>query len=708
MASLTPDLQTLLSYGVKIFPASRRTKSPLIGGWQDNATDDVGAITRWAQQYPGCAWGVACGPSGMHVIDIDGADGELSVLSLDLPRTLEVETQSGNRHLYYMGVTASRNRVLPGVDIKSHGGLVIAAGSPGYRIIDCIDPVLAPIWSVDLAGSPAHKTRQPVVLHEDDSGDVDRARRWLTEDAPASVEGDGGNDNAFKVACRVRDFGVSSGRCLDLMLGEWNDRCAPPWGLDELGRVVDNAYLYSRGDQGEASIQEDFSDPPSADDMEAIREQEPPSLLDRLNACHAKMAFAGKIVVWAEEINGDGTREYKPYPTQEFDKLYEHRNVQVESAGGDVKTVPVGRWWRTHPKHMRCNRIVLDPTLPSGPTGYDGPFNLWRGWRVRPEAGDWSDYKRLILEALCAGDRAHAEYTMDWIAFLLQRPTELHKVALVFRGEKGTGKSTLGLALKIALGGHSAKADTAKAIVGRFNWHLRDKVFLLAEEVRWMQDREGEGTLKSLITDPERSYEAKGLNIVDGANHVSLMITTNDDWAVPASADERRFVVFDVDPCLRSNKALWERLYNRGTLRRAPIAALMHAMMERDITQFDPAAHAPKTQALAEQAMESMDYMDRWWLDRLSNGQAPGISEADWSTTELVLPTAEVYDDFAASIPRGRHIPSNIALGRRLRKYGVYRSRRRASDGLLWRYVVPPLPKARAKLTEVYNADIKW
>jgi hypothetical protein len=708
MASIKPDTQYLLSCGAKIFPASARTKSPLIRGWQDVATDDPAIIAGWAREYRGCAWGVACGPSGLHVVDIDGAHGELSVLDKDLPPTLEVQTQSGNRHLYYIGATASRNRALPGVDIKSAGGLVIAAGSIGYRIINRVTPVAAPSWSVDLVGAPSAKTRSSVVLHEDNAEDIERARRWLAESAAPSIEGEGGNDNAYRVACRVRDFGVSPGRCLDMMMGAWNDKCEPPWDFGELGKIVDNAYQYSLGPQGEASLQEDFGAQPPDDTVAALKETEPPPLLDRLNARHAKMAFGGKIIIWVAEVNGDGTREFKPYPTQEFDKLYEHRNVQIESAGGEVKTVPVGRWWRTHPKHMRCSRIVLDPTLPSGPTGQDGPFNLWRGWKVQPKAGDWSDYNRLITEALCAGDKAHADYVMDWIAFLFQKPTELHKVALVFRGEKGTGKSTLGLALKIALGGHSAKADTAKAIVGGFNWHLRDKVFLLAEEVRWMQDREGEGTLKSLITDPERSYEAKGLNIVNGSNHVSLMITTNDDWAVPASADERRFAVFDVAPCLRADKALWNRLYERGTLRQAPIAALMHAMMDRDITGFDPAAHAPKTQALVEQAMESMDYIDRWWLDRLSNGQAPGISEDSWSSTDLFLSATEVYDDFAASLPRGRHIPSNIALGRRLHKYGVSRARRRGDNGLVWGYGIPILHTAREIFAGVYNADIRW
>lgn len=710
MANSKDDLKTVLHFGAKLFPVKVKTKLPIIKGWQEKATSDIKQLRAWEKEFPGCGWGIACGPSGLHVIDIDGADGELSVLGRELPPTLEVETQSKNRHLYYMGSTGSKIRPIPGLDIKSVGGYVVAPGSTGYKIVKNYPLVEAPAWSLELAGKPNRKERDTVILSEDDPGDVDRARRWLDNSAAASVEGEGGNDNAFKVACRVKDFGVSDGMCLELMLGEWNDRCEPPWDFAELAQIVENAYQYAVGDQGELSVVEDFDDLPPEKELEILREKEDrPPLIDRMNTRHAKMPFGGKMVIWVEETNSDGTTDYKPYSTQEFDKLYEHRSIPVQGANGDVKLVQLGKWWRLHKKHMRCNRIVLDPTLPPGPTEMKGPFNLWRGWKINPQKGDWSDYRILITEALCAGDKDHASYVLNWIALLLQKPTVLHKIALVFRGKKGTGKSTLGLALKMILGGHAAKADTAKAIVGRFNWHLRDKVFLLAEEIRWMQDRGGEGVLKSLITDPERSYEAKGLNMVDGANHISMVITTNDDWAVPVSADERRFVVFDVADCLITDRALWNRLYGAdGTLRLGPIAAFMHAMLKRDLSEFDPIRHAPKTEALAEQAFESMDYIDRWWFDRLSTGQPPGVSEDGWFDKELLIPIPDVYEDFMMTIPRGRHTPSKLTVGRRLAVYGVSRKRVRGENGLHYVWDIPILEEARDLFEKVFGKKLDW
>lgn len=718
------DLQLLLGLGAKFFPADARTKKPIITGWQEEATGDTETLKRWARKFPGCAWGVACGPSGFHVIDVDGAHGELSILGRDLPPTLEVRTQSGNRHLYYRGSTASRNArpddEIKKVDFKSVGGLVIAPGSLGYEVTERRPIADAPAWSVEHCGRPGRRERDGGVLSEDEPADVERARRWLDSTASPSVEGRGGNDNAFRVACRVKDFGASEATCLDLMLGGWNGRCEPPWDADELAGVVANAYQYAWGDQGGLSADEDFGGdgddgPPSEEYIEELRRKEGgpgerPSLLERMNARHSKTFYGQKVLVWTEQIGENGRREFVLCSTQEFDKIYEHRSVPV----GD-KQVPLGRWWRTHKGHMRSRGFHMRPDLPSGPQGMDEPFNIWSGWGIEPAPGDWSAYGRLIRDGLCAGDGGHAEYVLDWIALLLQRPTELHKVALVFRGAKGSGKSTLGLALKMALGNHAAKADSADAVTGNFNWHLKDKVFLLAEEVKWMQGRGGEGTLKSLITDPERTYESKGINAVQGFNYVSMMITSNEDWVVPASlGDERRFAVFNVSKGLIGDSKLWERLYvgYSGSLRPGPIAAMMYELLRRDLTMFDPIRQAPRTDALAQQAIESMGYVEQWWYDRLSEGEPPGVmgEPGGWRGGGVQVPTQEAYRDFRDTIPRGRHVPSRDAVGRRLAELGIRKVRSsKAVDGQRpYMWVLPPLEEARRRFTETLGMDVEW
>lgn len=729
------DLHFLLGLGAKFFPVDTKTKKPLISGWQEEATGDTGVLAGWARKFPKCGWGVACGPTGWHVIDVDGAHGELSVLGRELPPTLEVRTQSGNRHLIYRGRSASRNArpddEIRKVDFKSVGGYVVAAGSPGYEITEMREPADAPEWSVEYAGRPGRRERSDAVLSEDEPADVERARRWLGSTAEASIEGRGGNDNAFRTACRVKDFGVSEGMCLELMLGAWNERCEPPWDFEELAAVVENAYQYAWGDQGGLSADEDFGGDddglPTEEQIEEIRTKErgsrekgggnrPPvedkkELLKWMNARHSKTLYGGKSLVWTKQFGENGRSEFTLVTLEELAKLYENRFVPTED-----KAVPLGMWWRKHPALMWSKGFAMRPDLPPGSQGMGKEFNIWNGWGIEPRPGDWTPYRRLVTEALCAGDEQHAGYVFDWIALLLQRPSVLHKVALVFRGSKGSGKSTLGLALKMALGNHASKADSADAVTGQFNWHLKDKVFLLAEEVKWMKGKGGEGTLKSLITDPERGYEAKGINAVQGFNYVSMMITSNEDWVVPASlGDERRFAVFNVSRCLVRDLEFWEGIYDdsagSGVPRTEPIAAMMHDLLRRDIGDFDPIRHAPRTEALAQQALESMDFKDQWWYERLSEGQPPGVMGDfdDWGKGVVEVPTQEAYRDFKDSVQRG-HKCSKDSLGKRLVDFGVRKRRMtREVDGkrpYVW--VLPPLEEAREIFAKVLGADIEW
>jgi len=73
---------------------------------------------------------------------------------------------------------------------------------------------------------------------------VDRAVSYLTGPAPLAVEGDGGDQTTYRVACALKDFGLSEFMVWDLLAEHWNDRCSPPWDAEELERKVRNAFAY--------------------------------------------------------------------------------------------------------------------------------------------------------------------------------------------------------------------------------------------------------------------------------------------------------------------------------------------------------------------------------------------------------------------------------------------------------------------------------
>ena len=132
-------------------------------GWEARATTDPGRIVRaWDQRPFGI--GIACGPAGLLVIDLDVPDhasvtGPEALARLEhdhgekLPGTWTVGTPSGGRHLYYLaprgrqlGNTASR--VGPHIDTRAAGGYVVAPptriSAGEYWIVDDHPPVALP------------------------------------------------------------------------------------------------------------------------------------------------------------------------------------------------------------------------------------------------------------------------------------------------------------------------------------------------------------------------------------------------------------------------------------------------------------------------------------------------------------------------------------------------------------------------------------
>jgi hypothetical protein len=102
------------------------------------------------------------------------------------------------------------------------------------------------------------ETREPVVTLDQDYN-VQQAIAWLWNAAEVAEENNGGDSATSRVACGVRDFGISEAKCLDLMGEHWNDlKAVPPWDPDDLETKVRNAYRSASGVWGGASALAEF------------------------------------------------------------------------------------------------------------------------------------------------------------------------------------------------------------------------------------------------------------------------------------------------------------------------------------------------------------------------------------------------------------------------------------------------------------------
>lgn len=290
--------------GFWVFPLRARGKRPIHkrdeekgeAGWQELATRDPQQIFQWFSSTP---WNVGAFTSRFRdeaavlCVDIDNKNGKLGdeeVMRLQeengwrLPPTLEQRTPSGGRHLIYwctQPVRQSASKIAAGIDIRSRGGLFVVAGSQvlsGTYKSNWAPVAQAPDWLITACGVAKEVQTTEIDLS---MVDQDRAVRRATEylrTAAASMEGAGGDDLAYRTACKVKDMGVPPDECLALMLENWNERCEPPWDTEDLEVKVRNAYRHGQNTPGSGAIERQF--PPI--EKTADQERLPGELVRRL------------------------------------------------------------------------------------------------------------------------------------------------------------------------------------------------------------------------------------------------------------------------------------------------------------------------------------------------------------------------------------------------------------------------------------------
>lgn len=274
MPTLPPPLA-----GSKIFPCLPFDKLPALSyGWQNRATNDNGQILDWERSMANLNWGVACGPSGLFVIDIDPAgipawekiQDAVPGLRDAVARAFTVRTPRGGYHYYFRGqgpTTASA--IAPGIDTRGGYvdertgklksiGYVVAPGSTtkaGAKTVDGeysyvsgeIFDMPAPVLQI----VPEKKKGTTLGLEKPVTPDNPRNVAWALDllrsyvaEGRVSVEGNGGNNTGFQVAASILDKGISAATAYELLDEHWNPHCVPPWEDWELETLVTNALKH--------------------------------------------------------------------------------------------------------------------------------------------------------------------------------------------------------------------------------------------------------------------------------------------------------------------------------------------------------------------------------------------------------------------------------------------------------------------------------
>jgi hypothetical protein len=321
--------------------------------------------------------------------------------------------------------------------------------------------------------------------------------------------------------------------------------------------------------------------------------------------------------------------------------LYNHRHYAVgRSARGKEIWRDLGSAWIEHPARRTYAEIAL---IPSGPTP-PGVFNLWRGFGCEPATGDWRLIRAHLLEVVCDGHEANFDWLVRWLAHTVQHPDKQAEVAVVLRGDEGIGKGLIGMLMKRIFRDHFVHVFQARHFTGNFNSHLADALFLFVDEAFWAGDKAAEGVLKGLITERTLMIEPKGLNPFAVPNRLKILISSNNEWVVPASSGARRFFVQNVSPKHKGDVPYFTAL--NAAIEGDEARAFLGYLLALDLSAFDH-RNPPHTKALNEQKLFTADSLVQFWLDCLVTGEIVGSGIEGWPANIVTQVLHAAYVDHA-------------------------------------------------------------
>jgi hypothetical protein len=169
--SITEAAAQAAACGWRVFPCRPGDKRPAVSDWEHRACADPARVEQaFRGRWAGCNYGVACGPSGLVVVDLDrdeAKDGRAEFVALckargleQPPQVLMIRTPRGGVHLYFAALPGreirnSASRIGPGIDVRGRGGYVVGPGSVidgrPYAVIASLPVLPLPGWLADLA-----------------------------------------------------------------------------------------------------------------------------------------------------------------------------------------------------------------------------------------------------------------------------------------------------------------------------------------------------------------------------------------------------------------------------------------------------------------------------------------------------------------------------------------------------------------------------
>ena len=418
--------------------------------------------------------------------------------------------------------------------------------------------------------------------------------------------------------------------------------------LDDLGPMVNAKSLKEETDEDSTEEQSEFEDfgeeegsewasdpfadllgdpagskpnkkaPSEGDDDDDVKI---PKRLAEMNTRHAFLRQNGSSHIMDFDPKDDTLLGFGS--TSDFHALY--KNDLIKKGNGKVQ---LSEAWISS-VHRRIIR-----GFESNPPGYNNPHK-----NVDPEihnisANVWSVVGKPdascelflwhVKHILCKGNEDNYDYLIKWFAHMVQKPNEKPGVAVVVTGEKGVGKDTPFEYFGKLCKNHYNTIGDGTQLYSKFNKIFQNSLLIHMQEGSWGGDVKQGGKLKFKITSTKETCEPKGVDSYVVDSFMRLFISSNDEWVVPATRNDRRYFVLEASTRKMQDIAHFRAL--RNEMNGDGPGALIHYLSEMDLTGFDVFV-APDTDSLVKQQLEGLRYQELFLYQVLDNGEIPDTQE---------------------------------------------------------------------------------
>ena len=216
-------------------------------------------------------------------------------------------------------------------------------------------------------------------------------------------------------------------------------------------------------------------------------------------------------------------------------------------------------------------------------------------------------------------------YIKNWLAHLLQKPMELPGVAIIFNGQKGVGKDTIGDFLgEYVIGNkHYQNYSNQLQYFDKHDESKAHKFLVKVEEINKKILEEGVNgeIFKSSLTSPILNFNPKNKQPYNLKNTMRVIGTSNNPNPVDVSQKERRYVISVVSPEKLGDSEYWCNV-RRELFTPTGGLAVAQMLLAHDISEFNPRI-LPENDYLNKLQEDSVDAVQKF-IEQIEGGEYTG------------------------------------------------------------------------------------